>query len=100
MDKFNIEDLEVKEQFNYKNIVVKLYSVPSGYRYNRNICGENLQGETIWQVADVNPNLDAPFTHITPFDNEKFEAYNWVGAYYYINISDGKITFPPNQRLW
>lgn len=100
MDKLNIKDLEVKEQLDYKNIVVKLYNVPVGHRCNRNIFGENLQGKIIWQVADVTPNLDAPFTHIIPFDSEKITAYNWLGAHYYINIFDGKIVLLPKQRLW
>lgn len=100
MNKLNIKDLEVKEQLGYKDIVVKLYNVPVKYRCNRNIFGENLQGEVVWQVADVNPNLDAPFTHIMLFDNEKIKAYNWLGAYYYINILDGKIVLLPKLRLW
>lgn len=100
MNKLNIKDLEVKEQLGYNDIVVKLYNVPLKHRCNRNIVGENLQGEVVWQVADVNPNLDAPFTHIMPFDKEKIKAYNWLGANYYINILDGKIVLLPNQRLW
>lgn len=100
MNKLNIKDLEVKEQLGYKDIVVKLYNVPVKYRCNRNIFGENLQGEVVWQVADVSPNLDAPFTHIMLFDNEKIKAYNWLGAYYYINILDGQIVLLPKQRLW
>jgi len=35
-----------------------------------------------------------------PFDNEKIKAYNWLGAYYYINILDGQIVLLPKQRLW
>ena len=100
MDKLNIKYLEIKEQLDYKDIVVKLYKIPVKYRCNRNILGENPQGEILWQVADMNPNLDAPFTHIMPFDSGRIKAYNWLGAYYYINILDGKIEMLPKQRLW
>ena len=100
MDKLNIKDLEVKKQLDYKDIVVKLYNIPVKHRCNRNIVGVNLQGEIVWQVADVNPNLDAPFIDIMPFDNKKVKAYNWLGAYCYINVLDGKIEILPKQRLW
>lgn len=100
MDNLNMKDLEVKEQLDYKDIVVKLYKIPVKDRCNRNILGENLQGQIVWQVADMNPNQDAPFIHIMPFDNERIKAYNWLGAYCYINIFDGKIVTPLNQRLW
>lgn len=100
MDKTNIKDLEVEKQLDYKDIVVKLYKVPFKHKCNRNIVGENLQGAILWQIVDIHPNIDAPFVNIEPFNNEKVKAYNWIGAYCYINILNGEIEIPPNQRLW
>lgn len=99
MDKASIKDLEVEKQLDYKDIVVKLYKVPFKHKCNRNIMAENRQGKILWQVNDISPNEDAPFTNIMPYSSEKILAYNWIGAYCYINISNGEIEIP-RQRLW
>lgn len=100
MEDRNINDLEVRKKIVCGSIVVKLYTPPLKQRYNRNITGENIYGDILWQIDDVHPINDSPFTNIMPFDDEKIEAYNWDGCYYYIRISDGKIEFIPNQRPW
>ena len=100
MEDTNIKDLEVRKELVCGNIIVKLYTQPLKQRYNRNIIGENIHGDILWQIDDVNPINDAPFTNIMLFDDEKIKASNWDGCYYYIHISDGKIEFIPNQRPW
>lgn len=98
--KILLKDLEVRKELVCGNIIVKLYTPPLKQRYNRNIIGENIHGDILWQIDDVNPINDAPFTNIMLFDDEKIKASNWDGCYYYIHISDGKIEFIPNQRPW
>ncbi|WP_418756088.1 hypothetical protein [Eubacterium ventriosum] len=100
MDKINIKEMEVEKQLDYEDIVVKLYKVPVKHRCNRNIVGENQQGEVVWQIDDVLPNQDSPFVNINPYSNEKIKASNWIGVDYYVYISDGRIELLPNQRPW
>lgn len=100
MKDINIKDLEVREKIVCGSIVIKLYTPPLKERYNRNITGENMHGDILWQIDDVDPINDAPFTNIMPFNEEKIKASNWEGGYYYIHIENGKIEFIPNQRPW
>jgi len=100
-EELDIKSLEVKTELDCGAVVIKLYEVPIGLAFNRNITGENKQGEVIWQVEDVWPSSCALFMNIKPFDNERIIAYNWVGMDYYIDIPTG--TLDPvnkNARPW
>ena len=101
MEEINVEKLEVKTEIDCGIVMIKLYTVPIGFKYNRNITCENKQGETVWQVEDICPAEDASFVSIAPFDNEKIIAYNWIGMKYYIEIQAGKLDFVnKNRRPW
>ena len=96
----DIKKLDVETELNCGAVKIKLYKVPCGYKCNRNIVGEDTHEKVIWQVEDICPSLDAPFTNIS-FDNEKIRAYNWIGADYYIDIQTGKLYFVnKNRRPW
>jgi hypothetical protein len=97
----NIKNLDIKDVLDCDIIVIKLYKVPVNEKYNRNIIGENKQGNIIWQVEDINPLLDCPFLNIRYFDKDKIIAYNWIGTYYYIYIQTGKLEIAnKDARLW
>jgi hypothetical protein len=60
-----------------------------------------MQGEMIWQVEDINPLSDSPFSNIRPFDEEKIIAYNWTGIDYFVYIQTGKLELVnKNARPW
>ena len=96
----NIKDLEVRKEIACGDIIIKLYTPPVKQRYNRNITGENIDGEILWQIEDVRPNVDSPFMNIILYDEKKIEAYNWEGVFYYVHIYTGKVESIPNQRPW
>ena len=97
----NIKDLEVKTELTCGSVKIKLYKVPFQYKCNQNITGENEQGELIWQIEDINPLDDSPFSSIRPFDKEKIIAYNWIGMDYFIDIQTGKLELVnKNARPW
>lgn len=101
LQEISINALDVKTKLHCGAVIIKLYKVPTKYKCNRNIVGENEAGETIWQIEDVNPSLDSPFSSIEPFDKEKIIAHNWIGADYYIEIRTGKLEIiNKNARLW
>lgn len=101
LQEISIKALDVKTELYCGEIIIKLYKVPIKYRCNRNITAENKLGEIIWQVEDVNPSLDSPFSSIEPFEKEKIIAHNWIGANYYIEIQTGKLEIiNGNARLW
>ena len=83
MEDINIKDLEVRKEIACGDIIIKLYTPPVKQRYNRNITGENIDGEILWQIEDVRP-----------------EAYNWEGVFYYVHIYTGEVESIPNQRPW
>ena len=87
--KIDISNLEVQILLKCNGIIVKLYKVPAGYTCNRNITGEDIKGNLIWQVEDINPLIDSPFTNIKVYDGNRIIAYNWSGINYYINIETG-----------
>jgi hypothetical protein len=97
----DFKELELANELNCGAIVIKLYKVPVKYKFNRNITAENEQGKIIWQVEDMCPLFDAPFTSIRLFNNEKVIAYNWIGVEYYIDIQTGKTELVnKNARPW
>jgi hypothetical protein len=97
----NTKNLDVKDELDCGIIVIKLYKVPVNDKCNRNITGENRQGNVIWQIEDINPLLDCPFSSIRRFDEEKIIAYNWIGTNYYIYIQTGKLEIVnKDARLW
>ena len=53
MEDINIKDLEVRKEIACGDIIIKLYTPPVKQRYNRNITGENIDGEILWQIEDV-----------------------------------------------
>lgn len=55
-----LTDLEVRKEIACGDIIIKLYTPPVKQRYNRNITGENIDGEILWQIEDVRPNVDSP----------------------------------------
>jgi len=62
---------------------------------------KNKKGELIWQIKDVNPSLDSPFTNIDFFDKERIIAHNWLGADYYVDIRTGIMQIVnKNSRIW
>ena len=85
MEDINIKDLEVRKEIACGDIIIKLYTPPVKQRYNRNITGENIDGEILWQIEDVRPNVDSPFMNIILYDEKKIEAYNWEGVFYYVH---------------
>jgi len=101
MEEINVKNLEVKTELTCGCVIIKLYKEPFRYKCNQNITGENEQGEVIWQVEDIDPLSDSPFTSIRPFDKEKIIAYNWMGIDYYIDIQTGKLELVnKNARPW
>ena len=97
----DVKELKVKTELDCGFVIIRLYKVPYGRICNRNITCENRQGNMIWQVEDICTSSDASFVTITPFDNEKIIAYNWIGMYYYINIQTGKLDLVnKNARPW
>ena len=60
----SVKNLDIKKELCLYSVIIKLYNVPTKCRCNRNIVVENKKGELIWQVKDVNPSLDSPFTNI------------------------------------
>jgi hypothetical protein len=97
----NVQDLEVETELNCGSVVIKLYKVPLKRKCNKNITCEDKQGKIVWQVEDVEPFSEAPFTNIKPFDKEKITAYNWIGMDYYIDIQTGKLELVnKNARPW
>ena len=50
MEDINIKDLEVRKEIACGDIIIKLYTPPVKQRYNRNITGENIDGEILWQL--------------------------------------------------
>lgn len=101
LQEISIKALDVKTRLHCGAVIIKLYKVPTKYKCNRNIVGENKSGEIIWQVEDVNPSLDSPFSSIEPCDKEKIIAHNWIGTNYYIEIRTGKLEIMnKNARLW
>ena len=88
INEIKINDLVVRTKLDCDTLIIKLYEVP---KCNRNIVGENKQGEILWQVEDISPNEDAPFTNIMPYNDKKIKAYNWIGMYYFIDIQTGKL---------
>jgi hypothetical protein len=93
--------MDLKDELDYGAIVIKLYKVPVNEKCNRNITAENRQGNVIWQIEDINPLLDCPFSSIGYFDEDKIIAYNWIGTYYYIYIQTGKLEIvDEDARLW
>lgn len=97
----NIKNLDIKEELDYGIIIIKLYKVPANEKCNRNIIAENRQGNIIWQIEDINPLLDCPFSSIRYFNESKIITYNWIGAYYYVYIQTGKLEIiNKNARLW
>lgn len=97
----SVKDFDLKKEICFDSIIIKLYDVPAKCKCNRNIVGENEKGELIWQIRDVNPSLDSPFTDIDYVDNEKIIAHNWLGADYYINIRTGIMQIVNRDlRLW
>ena len=101
IEETDVKDLEVETELNCDTVKIKLYKVPFRFKCNRNIVGENTHGEVIWQVEDVCSSSDASFVKISPFDNEKIIAYNWLGMDYYIDIQTGKLDFVnKNRRPW
>ena len=100
MEDINIKDLEVRKEIACGDIIIKLYTPHVKQRYNRNITGENIDGEILWQIEDVRPNVDSPFMNIILYDEKKIEAYNWEGVFYYVHIYTGEVESIPNQRPW
>lgn len=99
--KIDIKKLEVRAQLDCGDIIIKLYNIPCNSKCNRNITGEDKYGKLLWQVEDVAPLFDSPFTSISAFDNERIEAYNWNGIFYYIDIKNGKLdVVNRNARPW
>lgn len=97
----SVKNLDIKKELCFDSVIIKLYNVPSKCRCNRNIVGENKKGELIWQVKDVNPSLDSPFTNIDFFDKERIIAHNWLGADYYVDIRTGIMQIVNrNSRIW
>ena len=93
--------MDIKDEIDCGIIVIKLYKVPVNEKCNRNITGENRQGNVIWQIEDINPLLDCPFSSIRCFDEDKIIAYNCIGTYYYIYIQTGKLEIVnKDARLW
>lgn len=101
MKEIDIKDLEVRAKLDCDDIIIKLYNVPYNSKCNRNITGEDKPGKLLWQVEDLAPLSDAPFTSVSTFDDERIEAYNWDGIFYYINIKTGKLdVVDKNARPW
>ena len=98
--KIDISNLEVQILLKCNSIIVKLYKVPAGYTCNRNITGEDIKGNLIWQVEDINPLIDSPFTNIKVYDGNWIIAYNWSGINYYINIETGICEVIKSRPWW
>jgi len=65
MEDINIKDLEVRKEIACGDIIIKLYTPPVKQRYNRNITGENIDGEILWQIEDVTKRRLPLYEHNT-----------------------------------
>lgn len=92
------KSFEIKKTIVYEDRRVNLFDVPYNIRCNTNINCEDLNGNEIWRIKDINPLEDFPFVDIIYIDNNKLKACNWKGWDYYIELENGYLELVYKQR--
>lgn len=96
--KISLKSFEINKTIFYKERRVNLFNVPYDIRCNTNINCEDLNGNEIWRIKDINPLEDFSFVNIIYIDENKFKACSWKGWDYYVNLKNGDLELVCKQR--